>query len=1216
MATPFSELPHPLAHAGTSSRERDLPALAPAYAPLDDRTEADILAYLFDLSRTVVHHAYEDGLLRKSDWQDFFRLALPFQLTLIGREDPEQWQADFAAALDNFTSGLDQGNLYPIFARVFDLALLLNRWYQQLPEYAPLRQDIRNLIENDLGYALNQLVGTANEAQKVLHAAGDSFQRPDYLEPLLANPVWNLSLDDLLAGGIPIPNALPNAKGTLTEKKKYYLDRVADLFLTFRQGLSRIVLQARALAKAEPDANHPAHLGLLYAFLQVFGQVRQDLNRLTERHLDFYYRQVLGLVARSAQPDHVHLVLELDKLKTKHLIAPETRYKASEKDKNGAEIHFALPEETLLNQARVASLRTMYRSGAASGVFASAFANSFDGKGAPFQDPAKAYWNTLGSAQAPDGLTPHEPARIGFLVASPVLLLQEGTPEVQLTIRYSGSIESNEIEQLGDVFSVQYSSTKGWESGQSLDCKILDLSKPEFQFSFQLQGGKPLVFADAKALGSDYGTTDPLVKFELQPGIPDYLKILDVLGGLKIVDITVAVIGVQVKNLLLSNAEGPLDPAKPFLPFGAAPKIGAELIVGSEEVFRKNLKALSAHVLWDQIDFDSFVDRYQYYNNPPKDSDFQVTVSALRGHAWSPEFITEALFPDTLTHNGENANDLNCYSANELPVIGGPLLPYSAQSADGFVKIKFANGNFRHEDYAKELAEGILSKITTTTTVITPLPGGGSTYTTTTSSEIPAPKPPYTPIIKEFYLVYDADGNWRSKQVAFAHLHPFEASNREYFDYDPTVDNPINSLLPPFTDEGALYIGLQNYTPGSNLQLLFQLAEATADPDVTPNPERPHWAFLAGNIWTPLAYDEQILDDATNGLIASGIVKLALPFEFSSDNATILPRQFHWLRVSVQTGTAGLSDTIGVHAQAIKTDALILPENDRQRPGQPLAPEEVTKPVVSDAGIKKIAQPYASFGGRPVESPPAFRQRISERLRHKGRAITLYDYERMVLNEFPQVYKVKCLTHTLAHTQPQEDLYYAPGYVVLAIIPEIAGSQFAEKLEPKATRALLHSIEQFLLSRTSTFVQVRAVNPIFQKVDIGGNIAFRPGKEVNYYEAKLREDVLRFLAPWAFGDVQGPSFGGKLFQSSVLHFIEKLDYVDYVTDFWFTDPASIPAQNLTEIEARTERSILAPGDIDFNGEGALCPPNPKSGASTGLGYQILGPPGGLGIGPN
>ncbi|MCB0575242.1 MAG: baseplate J/gp47 family protein, partial [Saprospiraceae bacterium] len=381
--------------------------------------------------------------------------------------------------------------------------------------------------------------------------------------------------------------------------------------------------------------------------------------------------------------------------------------------------------------------------------------------------------------------------------------------------------------------------------------------------------------------------------------------------------------------------------------------------------------------------------------------------------------------------------------------------------------------------------------------------------------------------------------------------------------------------MPPFPDEGTLYIGLKNVLPGGTLSLLFQLAEATADPEIGDAPLE--WAYLIDNEWQELRKQFEVLDDQTAGLIASGIVRLSIPFNISSTGTTILPNTLNWIKVSAKQKTAAVSDTIAVYAQAVKTTFLPKPDNDTSRLNDPLKPKNISKLEVADAAVKKIEQPYESFGGIPAEAPSEFYRRVGERLRHKGRAVTLYDYERMVLEAFPEIFKVKCITHTLARNarNDENDYYLAPGHVALAILPDMKRFSFAAKLEPKASSALLRRIEDFLQKRSTPFVRIKAVNPLFEKIKIKTDVVFRAGKDQKYYESKLKEDLLRFLTPWAFGEQERLSFGGKMYRSSILHFVEGLDYVDYVYNFQLLDSESVDQQF---IEAKSERSILASGE--------------------------------------
>ena len=91
-------------------------------------------------------------------------------------------------------------------------------------------------------------------------------------------------------------------------------------------------------------------------------------------------------------------------------------------------------------------------------------------------------------------------------------------------------------------------------------------------------------------------------------------------------------------------------------------------------------------------------------------------------------------------------------------------------------------------------------------------------------------------------------------------------------------------------------------------------------------------------------------------------------------------------------------------------------------------------------GYKRIPESLKrkEHGGKTPEQPADFNVRVSERLRHKRRALTIWDYERLVLEKFPQIYKVKCLNHTQYEPAPGPGGIYrelAPGHVTIVTVP-------------------------------------------------------------------------------------------------------------------------------------------------------------------------------------
>ncbi len=132
-----------------------------------------------------------------------------------------------------------------------------------------------------------------------------------------------------------------------------------------------------------------------------------------------------------------------------------------------------------------------------------------------------------------------------------------------------------------------------------------------------------------------------------------------------------------------------------------------------------------------------------------------------------------------------------------------------------------------------------------------------------------------------------------------------------------------------------------------------------------------------------------------------------------------------------------------------------------------------------DAAVKKITQPFATFGGRGQEASTAFYTRVSERLRHKDRAIALWDYERLVLEAFPQIYQVKCLNHT--HYEPRRREFIGNWPLATSLSSPFRTSNLITNAIPyNPTRAwdCWTNISAFLSRRLSCFVKLHVKNPL------------------------------------------------------------------------------------------------------------------------------------------
>jgi hypothetical protein len=436
------------------------------------------------------------------------------------------------------------------------------------------------------------------------------------------------------------------------------------------------------------------------------------------------------------------------------------------------------------------------------------------------------------------------------------------------------------------------------------------------------------------------------------------------------------------------------------------------------------------------------------------------------------------------------------------------------------------------------------------------------------------PNEPYTPVIRSLYLDYTAkaDVDLTTDSTApdrFLHIYPFG------YKPVPSQEDEIVHLLPRFEyttgddseeNNGELYIGLADLAPPQNLTILLQVAEGSADPELPKQPV--NWCYLANDQWLPFAPNE-ILSDTSNGLLTSGIVRFAIPRE-ATGQSRILPTDLHWLRGSVAANPNAVCNLIDVKAQAAQA-SFINQGNAPDFLARNLPADTIGKLKVKQAAVKTISQPYASFGGRVREERDHFYRRVSERLRHKGRGIAISDYEKLVLEQFPEIYKARCINHStyiyhgadadmlqcIQHEPPYPEALqidrseFAPGFVSLILIPDLNNKNAVNPLEPRVSLNLLETVRQFLCRRISPFAarHLKVLNPLYEKVQVEFGVEFRAGYDRGFYEKELHQDIIQFLSPWAFEQGQDIVFGGRLHKSVILNFVEERPYVDYVTNF-------------------------------------------------------------------
>lgn len=1293
MAEPCAQR-NPLVRSGMTQEGRRRAELSPGYFLPDERDLADLVLFGQRFARHIQY--YDAHNTKAGDWTAFFESDVTASLAALVKLPVDEFrgfQLDLEAWLKARPSR-DPAQLAAHAKLEFHLPVVLleiaGRHHARLPTDHPFVPQLVQLAARDLADALTGLIawykgaiaGGANAVfadtpidmndYNTAGGAGDQRVRlsSTVAAAITGHPVFSAApVPNLIMSKCP-PGTWAGLYAAMAEDTSPYVDAIGSPHQRYEQiydalsynllttavervyqGMERIRRDAvtHLAASLEDFAGHAPHYGLWLTFLQLFQRAKGELNQFTGRHLDFYFREVLRLGARAAEPDKAHLLLELAKGRETALLTAGTLFRAG-KDALGRPVSYGLENDIVVNRGKVAELRglriaTAIASGKTTQVPHAAFVvRSRDGLGEVELAKDDPTWAPFGPAASPA-------ARVGFAVADRKLFLREGSR----TIRLRAELKSPIVDTaLTPRWIVRLTGEKGWfeVTGTSRISTVLNnnFTEPDEEEeeaappppkrgkqpappakgkgarTGKAQGGTslmkefgfmgaektfaadktpekappaaqpkkkqkkphakpiriieitvtlspndpPIVPLDAKLHGGEHEPGEPVMEVLYDFAAAGAARAFAVLRDIKASRVTLVTEATGLKNLTVIAGGGVADVAKPFAPFGPQPAAGAFFTIGSSEIFSKRIAD------WDlTLDWLTPYSSAHFFREEGPDW-FNPLEAVLTGGKWKqvgnkkkrhkagkrqPTNTNKADL-----HLGETNATLELRSASLIDGQAAQTLenpPLDAKSINGFMRMALPR-DFGHAAFPAENTRALIG-----------LAGGTSyepssavnAYYTDSSQDFRLPYAPYDPVVTRIEASYETT---RDPVEGFGLLHPFGVSGG-------TADH---RLFPAFPFEGALLVGVADFEAPARLTLLVQVADGSGDP-LKKAPDL-RFSYLDGDIWT--AFDPQDVDDKTGDFTGSGVVGLNLPEQADTDH-NLLPAGLHWIRIAAEQDADALNRLLSVDAQAARVvfaDA----GNDPAFLDTPLPAGSIAKLVAPDLAIKKIVQPYSSFGGRQVERPEAFATRVSERLRHKDRAVTMFDYEALVLEAFPRLYRVKCLGTTELKRNASNviiaDNEMMPGAVTVVTVPWTHGQNARNPLRPYTDQATLTAVDTFLRKCISPFVRLEVQNPKFEEVQVDFRVRFRPEiGDIAFYKDELNKAVIDFLTPWARAGGGEIAFGGKLWKSSIIDFVEERPEVDYVTEFKLFHKVNIDAPaggwtpvDVETIEATTARSIL------------------------------------------
>jgi len=899
------------------------------------------------------------------------------------------------------------------------------------------------------------------------------------------------------------------------------------------------------IEELETNASTSPHLSLFLAFLQIFNLAQENLNTLTEKHLDFYYQNILQLKPRDEQADKVVVLFETEKNTEQAMVSSGTSMIAG-KDASGKNLYYITENDLIANKAKVESLKSIYVARDDNkkilGIYASGNAPTdnavIDNTG------TSADWLPFGS-----GENLNTKAKIGFAIASPILNLKEGKRRVTVEVSTTNSINANGL-------TVEYTSEKGWtEATIEVNAKE---GNPIFLF-IKIDPGLPAVLPySEKAHLAGLNTIHPVIRFTLkneEDYINDAYQAFSTISSYQIKNIIINVDG--VKNLVLQNDMGVLNNAKPFMPFGAQPvKNKSVLYIGNNDVFNKYLHSFNIAISWKglpgRIDnyyktyFDALntlfpgdaVSQNKYFDinkfgdftpgHPPGnvsilDNGKWKSIQLNKGAGYSTDIRYDPLRRMSVKRE-DNRNIFKTNNLNDGPLSGefsyDKLTAFDYTAKSGFIKIDLGY-DFGHSKYPKLFAIAMLN-----------MAGAYKNAHT-------IPEPPYTPEFKSLHIEYSSSANIDYNENQVFQICPFG---------NVQLQND-NTLIPVFRDkqqasddEGQLLIGLSNINTSEVVSLYFRMENNSGNFDkIISDINKPRWSYLSNNEWTPFQSSD-ILKDSTQKFSGSGIIQFNLNSNAISEH-TLLPDNLVWIKAAVPCDSDAFPALDAIYTQAVEA-VFDNRGNETSHLENGIAANTITKPDKKIAGIKSVSQPYNSFGGRAQEQNLDFYTRISERLHHKDRSWNIWDYERLILQYFPSLLKVKCISHT----DPQFE--YSPGNVYIILLPDITKINQKNILQPRVSKSMIEDVTEFIAAYTSPFVNINVNSPEYEYLTITCDVKLASGfDDKTFYTKQLNEDLKSFIAPWINNSNVTPSFEGIIYKSQIINFIEERPYIDYVINF-------------------------------------------------------------------
>ncbi len=720
------------------------------------------------------------------------------------------------------------------------------------------------------------------------------------------------------------------------------------------------------------------------------------------------------------------------------------------------------------------------------------------------------------------------------------------------------------IEHLSDEPVVSDSAQLSPDSVAKKSINKRERTRSGFIIEFELGAEvAPIVAANPQVHGAENTTALPVLLLRINPlsKIFPYSFLSPFL--IKSANLSVNVSG--FRDLSIHNEYGKVDNNKPFMPFSAIPKQDARFYLGGYEYAKKNVTQLGVTFSWKNLpnNYGGFAQYYQAYGSGMANSDYKVNVTMLANGHLQPR--DESL---------QQVHDLFSASSNTDTLYAKTHIDYHYTHANSKI-----NENVSKQEYEalNEVEHAYLCfRLRATKKVfgheIYPtLLGDTLAKNSRRRKQLLLPEQPYTPEIERVDIQYTAQEpihfatsysllgrspslpkgglpsnglTLQGEGVASDLFATEKTSTLAYYKTPLGIERAhVNAslsgspLLPQWQCDGNLYIGFSCADSSESLCIYFQLNNDSTHPAGI-NIEPLQWHYYSPLGWRPME-QAKLLSDSTHGLIHSGIVTLHLPEDLYA-HPGLQPVGQYWLRISTTNHLRHYATLNALCFDAVLLNAL---DNDTKLSSQKTQGfSSQWRTAYQDIPeVQSWVQTQAAFANADVEKSDESRVRLYERLRHKNRALCPWDYERIVLENFPEVDMVKCLPACRFN-----DSKPAPGHVLVVVMPRLLDNNMVHNQGHHLNSVVLGHIADTLQRVSPPNISLNVINACYEYVQVRCAVRFKNPIYQGERLKQLQMALSDYVSPWSKkGNVA--KLGWIIRTKEVEAFISKLPYISLVT---------------------------------------------------------------------